>query len=283
MSGTRGGDARPAASRLAVLVVCTAAMGLGCAPAFLVGYLGPDVRSSLDLSGAQLGPAGRPLLRLHRRHLAGRLPARRPARRPRLHRRRPVPGGPRTRRGGPVAGLRHARPSPARWPAPATPSPTRGPASRSRRCRARSRPGRRSRSRPPASRWAPRCSRWPASRWPDVHRLGGRRAGPGGPAGGQRRRRRGAAPPRPGGASPGAAPAPAGRLPARFGWVVLASFLYVHGLPAAVLLAGHHPGRRRGLRGASPARSPRPAPRWARSSWCWRRAAPTAPARGAGR
>lgn len=30
-------------------------MGLGCAPTFLVGYLGPDVRASLDLSGAQLG------------------------------------------------------------------------------------------------------------------------------------------------------------------------------------------------------------------------------------
>jgi MFS family permease len=30
-------------------------MGLGCTPAFLVGYLGPDVRSSLDLSGSQLG------------------------------------------------------------------------------------------------------------------------------------------------------------------------------------------------------------------------------------
>jgi CP family cyanate transporter-like MFS transporter len=55
MSGTRGDAPRPAAGRLAVLVVCTAAMGLGCAPAFVVGYLGPDVRSSLDLTGAQLG------------------------------------------------------------------------------------------------------------------------------------------------------------------------------------------------------------------------------------
>ncbi|SEO53606.1 MFS transporter [Trujillonella endophytica] len=55
MRGTRGAATRPDSSRLAVLVVCTAAMGLGCTPAFLVGYLGPDVRSSLDLSGAQLG------------------------------------------------------------------------------------------------------------------------------------------------------------------------------------------------------------------------------------
>ncbi|WP_081865895.1 CynX/NimT family MFS transporter [Blastococcus sp. URHD0036] len=54
MSGT-GRDRPPATGRLAVLVVCTAAMGLGCAPTFLVGYLGPDVRASLDLSGAQLG------------------------------------------------------------------------------------------------------------------------------------------------------------------------------------------------------------------------------------
>ncbi len=55
MSGTRGHGPAPAPGRRAVLAVCTAAMGLGCAPTFLVGYLGPDVRDSLDLAGAQLG------------------------------------------------------------------------------------------------------------------------------------------------------------------------------------------------------------------------------------
>ncbi|WP_409333075.1 MFS transporter [Trujillonella humicola] len=35
--------------------MCTAAMGLGAAPTFLVGYLGPAVRDGLGLSGAQLG------------------------------------------------------------------------------------------------------------------------------------------------------------------------------------------------------------------------------------
>lgn len=54
MRGTHGAEPR-SANRLAVLVVCTAAMGLGCAPTFLVGYLGPDVRADLGLSGAQLG------------------------------------------------------------------------------------------------------------------------------------------------------------------------------------------------------------------------------------
>lgn len=54
MKGTHRADARPT-GRVAVLVVCTAAMGLGSAPAFLVGYLGPDLRAALDLSAAQLG------------------------------------------------------------------------------------------------------------------------------------------------------------------------------------------------------------------------------------
>ena len=54
MRGTRPADSR-SSSRLAVLVVCTAAMGLGAGPTFLVGYLGPDVRAGLDLTGAQLG------------------------------------------------------------------------------------------------------------------------------------------------------------------------------------------------------------------------------------
>jgi CP family cyanate transporter-like MFS transporter len=54
MSGTHRAEARTP-NRTAVLVVCTAAMGLGCAPTFLVGYLGPDVRDSLELTGAQLG------------------------------------------------------------------------------------------------------------------------------------------------------------------------------------------------------------------------------------
>ncbi|RBY83646.1 hypothetical protein DQ238_00740 [Geodermatophilus sp. TF02-6] len=50
MLGTRGRAVRPP-----VLVVSTAAMGLGAAPPFLLAYLGPDVRAALDLSGAQLG------------------------------------------------------------------------------------------------------------------------------------------------------------------------------------------------------------------------------------
>jgi predicted MFS family arabinose efflux permease len=54
MMGTRR-DAPRESNRLAVLVVCTAAMGLGAAPTFLVGYLGPDVRTSLGLTGAELG------------------------------------------------------------------------------------------------------------------------------------------------------------------------------------------------------------------------------------
>ena len=55
MRGTRERPVHRAPSRPAVLAVATAAMGLGCTPAFLVGYLGPDVRDSLQLSGAQLG------------------------------------------------------------------------------------------------------------------------------------------------------------------------------------------------------------------------------------
>lgn len=52
---------RPAATpdgprrRRAVLTVCTLAMGLGAAPTFLTGYLGPALRADLGLSGAQLG------------------------------------------------------------------------------------------------------------------------------------------------------------------------------------------------------------------------------------
>src|SRR4051812_5010263 len=46
---------RPRRSRPAVLVVSTLTMGLGAAPTFLVGYLGPALRDDLHLSGAWLG------------------------------------------------------------------------------------------------------------------------------------------------------------------------------------------------------------------------------------
>ncbi|NEK58424.1 MFS transporter [Geodermatophilus sabuli] len=41
--------------RAAVVAVCTAAMGAGTAPAFLYGYLGPEIRADLDLSRGGLG------------------------------------------------------------------------------------------------------------------------------------------------------------------------------------------------------------------------------------
>src|SRR3954452_21976208 len=46
---------RPRRSRPGVLVVSTLAMGLGAAPTFLTGYLGPALRDDLDPSGAWLG------------------------------------------------------------------------------------------------------------------------------------------------------------------------------------------------------------------------------------
>lgn len=44
-----------ACGRGGVLTVSTLAMGLGAAPTYLVGLLGPELRESLGLSGAQLG------------------------------------------------------------------------------------------------------------------------------------------------------------------------------------------------------------------------------------
>jgi CP family cyanate transporter-like MFS transporter len=41
--------------RVAVVTVSSCAMGLGCSPAFLYGYLGPDIRADLDLSRGGLG------------------------------------------------------------------------------------------------------------------------------------------------------------------------------------------------------------------------------------
>ncbi|MFW3169278.1 MFS transporter [Geodermatophilus sp. CPCC 206100] len=41
--------------RAAVVAVCTSAMGAGTAPAFLYGYLGPEIRADLDLSRGGLG------------------------------------------------------------------------------------------------------------------------------------------------------------------------------------------------------------------------------------
>src|SRR5919202_658743 len=46
---------RPRQRRSAVLTVSTLAMGLGAAPTFLTGYLGPALRADLHLSGAWLG------------------------------------------------------------------------------------------------------------------------------------------------------------------------------------------------------------------------------------
>lgn len=41
--------------RAAVVTVSSAAMGLGCSPAFLYGYLAPAIRTDLDLSRGELG------------------------------------------------------------------------------------------------------------------------------------------------------------------------------------------------------------------------------------
>lgn len=49
------GLAGGAGGRAAIVAVSAAAMGLGCSPAFLFGYLGPLIRSDLDLSRAELG------------------------------------------------------------------------------------------------------------------------------------------------------------------------------------------------------------------------------------
>src|SRR5919202_1359550 len=49
---------RPRQRRSAVLTVSTLAMGLGAAPTFLTGYLGPALRADLHLSGACLVMAG---------------------------------------------------------------------------------------------------------------------------------------------------------------------------------------------------------------------------------
>ena len=46
---------RPTPHRGRVLAVSTAAMGLGAAPTYLVGYIGPELKADLGLTGAQLG------------------------------------------------------------------------------------------------------------------------------------------------------------------------------------------------------------------------------------
>ena len=53
----RAAARRPARGprRASVVAVSSAAMGLGCSPAFLYGYLGPDIRADLDLSRGELG------------------------------------------------------------------------------------------------------------------------------------------------------------------------------------------------------------------------------------